>query len=155
MGKNLIQQRRGRAKGRYHVPAHKNRGEIKYNAKGNWEGTVEKIIHDPGRTAPIAEIRLTNHSSVNILATEGMCTGTAVKSTDNKDECTPGNIIEIGHVPEGYPIYNIEIRPGDGGKLVRAGGCSASIVSHTKHLIHHVEQLSAYLQAEDDGKNLL
>jgi large subunit ribosomal protein L2 len=131
MGKNLIQQRRGRAKGRYHVPAHKFRGEIKYKAKGNWEGTIKKIIHDPGRTAPIAKVLLTNHSSMNILANEGMCTGTSVKSTDNKSECTPGNIIEIGHVPEGYPIFNIEIRSGDGGKLVRAGGSSASIVSHT------------------------
>ena len=131
MGKNLIQQRRGRPKGRYHVPAHKFRGEIKYKIDDNEEGIVEKIQHDPGRTAPIAKVRLTDNSLIKVLASEGMSTGSNIKSTNNKLECTPGNITDIGHVPEGYPIFNIEIRHGDGGKLVRAGGSSASIVSHT------------------------
>ena len=30
MGKNLIQQRRGRLRGRYNVPSHKYRGNIQY-----------------------------------------------------------------------------------------------------------------------------
>ena len=131
MGKNLIQQRRGRAKGRYHKPSHKCRGKIKYDNDKNWKGTVEKIIHDPGRTAPIAEVRLTNNTRTKVLASEGMATGTEVKTTNNKLECKPGNILEIGQVPEGYPIFNIEMRPGDGGKLVRAGGSSATIVTHS------------------------
>ena len=36
----------------------------------------------------------------------------------------------VGKIPEGVPVYNIELSPGDGGKLVRAGGSNATIVSH-------------------------
>lgn len=131
MGKNLIQQRRGRAKGRYHKPSHKFRGEIKYDNQKIWKGTVKRIIHDPGRTAPLAEIQLDNRSRTMVLATEGMSTGLEIQATEDKLLCNQGNILEIGRVPEGYPICNIEMRPGDGGKLVRAGGSSANIVAHT------------------------
>ena len=130
MGKNLIQQRRGRRKGRFHKPAHKSRGRIKYSNVKTWKGTVEKIIHDPGRTAPIADVRLSDNSKMKMLATEGMFTGKEVKATSDKLECTPGNIIEIGNIPEGYPVFNIEVQPGDGGKLVRASGSYATVVSH-------------------------
>jgi len=130
MGKNLIQQRRGRGKGRYNVPSHKYRGEIKYSNERKFKGTVEKIIHDPGRTSPLASIRLENNNKMLILATEGTQIGHEIKFTDNKADCDRGNILPLGTIPEGYPIYNIEIKPGDGGKLVRAGGSGASIVSH-------------------------
>jgi large subunit ribosomal protein L2 len=36
----------------------------------------------------------------------------------------------IGRISEGIPIYNIELSPGDGGKLVRSAGANATIVSH-------------------------
>ena len=131
MGKNLIQQRRGRRKGRYSSPSHRFRGEIKYSNKGEMKGIVEDIIHDPGRTTPIARIRLENKKKMLILATEGIEIGREIKFTDSKENCEIGNILSIGSIPEGFPIYNIELIPGDGGKLVRAGGSSATIASHT------------------------
>jgi len=130
MGKNLIQQRRGRRKGRYNVPSHKSRGEIKYSNEKELKGTVEEILHDPGRTSPVAKLRLENKKTMLILATEGTEVGREIKFTENKGDCKKGNILPIGTIPEGYPIYNIEIIPGDGGKLVRAGGSGASVVSH-------------------------
>jgi len=130
MGKNLIQQRRGRRKGRYNVPSHKSRGEIKYSNEKELKGTVEEILHDPGRTSPLAKLRLENNKTMLILATEGTEVGREIKFTENKGDCKKGNILPIGTIPEGYPIYNIEIIPGDGGKLVRAGGSGASVVSH-------------------------
>ena len=42
----------------------------------------------------------------------------------------PGNVVPLGMIPEGIPIYNIEAQPGDGGKFVRSGGSSAQVVSH-------------------------
>ena len=130
MGKNLIQQRRGRRKGRYNVPSHKFRGEIKYSNEKELKGAVEEILHDPGRTSPVAKLRLENKKTMLILATEGTEVGREIKFTENKGDCKKGNILPIGTIPEGYPIYNIEIIPGDGGKLVRAGGSGASVVSH-------------------------
>jgi len=132
MGKNLIQQRRGRRKGRYSSPSHRFRGKIKYSNNREMKGIVEEIIHDPGRTSPLAKIRLENNKKMLILATDGIEIGHEIKFTDSKENCEIGNILSIGSIPEGFPIYNIELTPGDGGKLVRAGGSSATITSHTQ-----------------------
>jgi large subunit ribosomal protein L2 len=129
MGKRLIQQRRGRIKGRYNVPTHKNRGKIKYIQEKEIKGVVEEIIHDPGHTSPLAKVRLENNKTVLVLATEGIGVGHKIKYTENK-ELKMGNILPIGLIPEGTTVYNIELIPGDGGKLVRAGGTNASIASH-------------------------
>jgi len=131
MGKNLIQQRRGRTKGRYSAPSHRFRGDIKYSSKEDAKGIVEEIIHDPGRTVPVTRIKLENEKKMLILATEGIEIGHEVRFTNSKEYCEIGNVMSIGSIPEGFPIYNIEIKPGDGGKLVRAGGSSATIASHT------------------------
>jgi large subunit ribosomal protein L2 len=42
-----------------------------------------------------------------------------------------GNVLPIGRIPEGTMVCNIELSPGDGGKLVRASGAYATIVTHT------------------------
>jgi large subunit ribosomal protein L2 len=131
MGKKLIQQRRGRNKGRYTVPTHRFRGEIKYIEQKNKNiGIVEDIIHDPGRTAPLAIIRFENKKKILTLATEGIKVGDKIKYSNNKDDIKIGNVLEIGKIGEGIPIHNIELSPGDGGKLVRSGGNNATVVSH-------------------------
>jgi large subunit ribosomal protein L2 len=40
-----------------------------------------------------------------------------------------GNILPLANVPEGTRVCNIELRPGDGGKLVKAAGSSAILFS--------------------------
>ena len=133
MGKRLIQQRRGRFNTKFNAPSHRYKGEIKY-AKDiiGHQGVVKDIIHDPGRTAPLASVRLTDNSTIFTLASEGIKIGDTVKFTEDKNEVKIGNILTVGKIPEGTPIYNIELKPGDGGKLVRAGGSYATIVSHDK-----------------------
>ncbi|MEM0492394.1 MAG: 50S ribosomal protein L2 [Candidatus Thermoplasmatota archaeon] len=129
MGKNLIQQRRGRCPGRYNVPSHKFKGDIRYINEYEKKGVVEDIFHDPGRSAPVARVRLDDNNKTLIIASEGMYIGQEIKYTTSK-EINVGNVLPIGVIPEGYPVYSIEMRPGDGGKLVRAGGSNASIVAH-------------------------
>lgn len=131
MGKRLIQQRRGRNRGHFRTPSHRFRGEVKYmNDVKKREGIVEDIIHDPGRTAPLACIRLEDNSKILIIAPEGIGVGDSIKFSDNKNDIGKGNILPVGKIPEGIPIYNIELKPGDGGKLVRSAGNNATIVSH-------------------------
>jgi len=129
MGKRLIQQRRGRAKGRYNVPSHTHKGNIEYGPEKEMKGVVEEILHDSGHTAPLAKVRLENKKTMLVFATEGISVGHEIKFTEEKD-CEIGNILPIGIIPEGFPVYNIERVPGDGGKLVRAGGSNATVVSH-------------------------
>ena len=133
MGKRLIQQRRGRFNSvRFHSPSHKFKGEIKYSRDLNLkEGILVDLVHDPGRTAPLASIKFDNNKKIFIIAPEGAKIGDKIKFTSD-DEISVGNILTIGSIPEGAPVYNIEISPGDGGKLVRAGGSNATIVSHDK-----------------------
>ena len=132
MGKRLIQQRRGRFNGRYSVPSHRYHGKIRYQHDTQYQqGIVEDLIHDPGRTAPLAIVRMENNRTIKVIAAEGTKVGDIIKFSDNVEDVEPGNIISLGQIEEGYPIYNIELTPGDGGKLVRAGGSSATVVSHT------------------------
>lgn len=133
MGKRLIQQRRGRTQSKFNAPSHRFRGEIKYSQDTDKnEGIVKDILHDPGRTAPLASVKLKDNKKILILAPEGIKVGDKIKITEDKNEIKVGNILPIGKIPEGAPVYNIELSPGDGGKLVRAGGSNASIVSHDK-----------------------
>ena len=133
MGKRLIQQRRGRVNGRYNTPSHRYRGKIKYSKEiKNKEGIVEDIIHDPGRSAPLIYVRLKNNKKILSIAPEGIKIGDKIKFTEDKEYARVGNVLPIGKVQEGAPIYNIELAPGDGGKLVRAGGTYATVVTHHK-----------------------
>ncbi len=133
MGKRLIQQRRGRIKGRYGAPSHRFKGEVKYarDITKN-EGTVVDIIHDSGRTAPLASVKQKDNSKILAIAPEGIKIGDEIKFSENKKGIAVGNIMPVGKIPEGVPVYNVELSPGDGGKLVRAGGSNATVVSHDK-----------------------
>ena len=133
MGKRLIQQRRGRTQSKFNAPSHRFKGKIKYARNNeNKEGIVQDIIHDPGRNAPLASVMLSDNKKILVLAPEGIKVGDKIKFTDDKKEIGVGNVLHVGKIPEGAPIYNIELSPGDGGKLVRAGGSNATVVSHDK-----------------------
>jgi len=42
-----------------------------------------------------------------------------------------GNVLPLGKIPEGTMVCNIELSPGDGGKMVRSSGAYATVVAHT------------------------
>ena len=133
MGKRLIQQRRGRIKGRYGSPSHRFKGDVKYARDiSKNEGIVVDILHDSGRTAPLASVKLKDNNKILVIAPEGIKIGDEIKFSENKNEIAVGNIMPVGKIPEGAPVYNVELSPGDGGKLVRAGGSNATVVSHDK-----------------------
>lgn len=135
MGKRLIQQRRGKISTKFNSPSHRFKGKIKYDYKNiSTEGTIVDIIHDPGRTAPIASVKLSDNKIINMIAPEGLKTGDIIKFNDDKKEIAVGNMLFMGKIPDGAPVYNIELLPGDGGKLVRAGGSTATVVSHEKDI---------------------
>jgi large subunit ribosomal protein L2 len=134
MGKRLITQRRGKGRPRYLSPSHRFKGKIEYkniNSAKSIGGQVLEIIHDPGRTAPIARILLENFTEIQNIAPDGMQVGQWVHIGAGKTN-EIGCIKPLGEIPEGTDIYNIEIRAGDGGKLVRSAGASASVVAQER-----------------------
>ncbi len=134
MGKRLIQQRRGRNKTKFNAPSHRFKGDVKYiyNIKGKIEGTVTDIVHDSARSAPLAEIRFDDNKKTFIIAPEGIKVGEKIIISNKKEDTKVGNILEIGDIPEGAPVFNVELSPGDGGKLVKTGGSNATVVNHFK-----------------------
>lgn len=136
MGKRLITQRRGKGRPRYRSPSHRFKGDIKYprlDSSRPIGGQVLEIMHDPGRTAPLAKIMLEDFTETNIIAPEGIQVGQWIQIGNGKERGI-GCIKPIGEIEEGTEIYNLELSPGDGGKLVRVSGASASIVTHDRKL---------------------
>lgn len=132
MGKRIRVQRRGRGAPTFRAATHKRVAPAKYPLlpKGKVKGVVEELLHDPGRGAPLALIRLEDGQKFYTLAPEGLFIGQPIEIGSNA-AIEIGNVLPVGKIPEGTMICNIELRPGNGGKLVRSSGAYASIVAHT------------------------
>jgi len=133
MGKNLRQQRRGRGTPTYRSPGHRHVTEIKYPTFDHGSGRVLDLIHAPGRSCPLAEVDF-NGEIVRMIASEGMQVGQEITMGAGA-LLYSGNTLPLSGIAEGTPIYNVEGRPGDGGKFVRTAGTSASIVSRGKKVV--------------------
>ncbi|HUU10472.1 MAG TPA: 50S ribosomal protein L2 [Phycisphaerae bacterium] len=89
-------------------------------------GRVAAIEYDPNRTARIALIHYADGEKRYILAPGDLQIGQTVMSGDQAEPRT-GNCLPLARIPAGLAIHNIEMRPGSGGKLVRAAGRAATL----------------------------
>jgi len=127
MGKRVISRRRGNGNSpTYWSPSHRHIGTVGHH-HGLDDGIVEDIVQAPGRSAPVARVRY-GAESVFQIAPDGLEVGQTI--AHDKPVIERGNTMPLGMIPEGTLVYNVELKPGDGGKLVRAAGATALIVSH-------------------------
>lgn len=139
MGKRIIQQRRGRGTSTYRAHSFRFEGKTSYNAykkDGVIVGEIYDIVHSKGHTTPLLKVRYENGNEALIPSFEGAYIGKKVtinqkESVDKKDLET-GNAYMLKNLPEGSSIFNIEMVPGDSGRLVKSGGTFATVVSHAK-----------------------
>ncbi len=103
--------------------------------KDNMEATVIGIEYDPNRSANIALIEYKDGEKAYILAPQGITDGSKVVSGENVD-IKPGNSMPIASIPVGTLIHNIELNPGQGGKLVKAAGQSAQLMAKEGKYAH-------------------
>ena len=103
--------------------------------KDNVEATVIGIEYDPNRSANIALIEYKDGEKAYILAPQGLIDGSKVVSGENVD-IKPGNSMPISSIPVGTLIHNIELNPGQGGKLVKAAGQSAQLMAKEGKYAH-------------------
>jgi len=96
--------------------------------KGSVGGQVISLEKERGRVAPVAKILFEDYTETYLIAPEGSRVGGWI--TINADDPGLGNIMELGKIPEGTSVFNIERSPGDGGKMVRTAGTSGAVVSH-------------------------
>ncbi len=89
---------------------------------------VKSIEYDPNRSARIALLYYADGEKTYILAPNGLEVGTTVMSgPDAAPEV--GNTLPLANIPLGTVIHNVELRPGQGAKMVRSAGTFAQLVS--------------------------
>lgn len=141
MGKLLKQQRRGKGSVSYKAPSHRYKAELAYRKldeierAGSIRGAVLQFVDDPARGGMLMDVKFEDGSSMMLLAPEGVFVGQEVYSGAGA-KIALGSCLPLSKIPEGALIYNIEMAPGDGGKLVRAPGSYATIVSKEKGSIY-------------------
>ncbi len=91
---------------------------------------VKSIEYDPNRTARIALLYYVDGVKTYILAPEGLQVGQTVLSGP---DVTPdvGNCLPLSAIPVGTIVHNVEIRPGQGGSMVRSAGAYAQLLGRT------------------------
>ena len=88
--------------------------------------TVATIEYDPNRTTFIALLNYADGEKRYILAPQGLTVGMTVVSGD---AVAPelGNSLQLKNMPLGTVVHNIEMQPGQGGKIARSAGASAQL----------------------------
>jgi len=96
--------------------------------KDGVSANVATIEYDPNRNCFISLLHYSDGEKRYILAPFGIKTGDRVESGL---ACEPkiGNAMSLSAIPAGMEIHNVEMRAGQGGKLVRGAGNAARIVA--------------------------
>ena len=89
---------------------------------------VKTIEYDPNRSARIALVFYADGEKRYIVAPNGLQVGATIMSGP---EAAPelGNTLPLENIPVGTVIHNIELRPGQGAKMVRSAGNFAQLTS--------------------------
>ncbi len=131
MGKRILQRRRGKAGIQFRAPSKGKIAPVRYPRiamDAHDIGMITAILDERGRSAPLAQVRFDHNRFAYLPAVAGMSVGGQI-SMGSGVEAVQGNVLSLSEVPEGTRVCNIELRPGDGGKLVRASGTSAVLFS--------------------------
>ena len=106
--------------------------------KRNKDGIPAKVAaieYDPNRTCHIALLHYADGEKRYILAPRGLQVGEIIES-GARVEPKVGNCMPLETIPVGMEIHNIEMRPGQGGKLVRSAGVAARLAAKDGKLGH-------------------
>lgn len=121
-GKITVRHRGGAAKRRYRII------DFKQNMY-DIPAKVQSIEYDPVRSAWIALLSYANGARHYVIASQDLKVGSTIVSSKTRVDIAPGNRMPLDKMPVGTNVYNIELNPGQGGKLVRAGGGVAQLVA--------------------------
>jgi len=136
MGKRIRVQRRGGGGPTWRAATHKRIAAVQYPALSKREmesalqGRIEEIVHEPGRGSPLAHIKLETGQDYFTVVPEGVFQGQTIQM-GSKASVDVGNILTLGDVPPGTIVCDVELQPGDGGKVCRSSGAYATVVAHT------------------------
>ena len=120
-GKMTIENIGGGHKKRYRII------DFKRN-KFNIPAKVATIEYDPNRTSNIALLYYADGEKRYILCPDGLSVGDEIFS-GSESPIKVGNTLPLSKIPLGTLIHNLELKPGQGGILVRSAGSSAQLMA--------------------------
>jgi large subunit ribosomal protein L2 len=96
--------------------------------KDDMPAKVLSIEYDPNRSCNIALLEYADGEKRYIVAPLGLEVGETVES-GSRVEPKVGNCMPLKNIPMGLDVHNVELRPGQGGKLVRSAGTVCRLVA--------------------------
>lgn len=88
---------------------------------------VERVEFDPNRSGFLALLKYADGERRYVLAWEGATVGEQIVA-DAKTPERSGNRMQLQHITPGLSVYNVELRPGRGGKLFRSAGSAGTLM---------------------------
>jgi large subunit ribosomal protein L2 len=134
MGRPIRQQKAGKGSSVFRAPSHNYKATLRHKKTKDEEtatGEVVGLEHDPARSAPVARVKYEDGDERHVLVAEGVGVGDEIQAGVTAD-VKAGNTLPLAEIPEGVPVCNIEINPGDGGKIARSTGTSATLITHER-----------------------
>lgn len=92
---------------------------------------VQTIEYDPNRSSRIALLAYRDGEKRYILAPNGLRVGQLVNSGP-KAEIKPGNALPLSNIPDGTVVHNVELVPGQGGRIARSAGTAVQLMAKEK-----------------------
>ena len=120
----------GRITTRHQGGGHKRRYRVIdfKRVKDGVPAKVAAIEYDPNRSARIALLHYADGAKAYILAPARIRVGAVVESGPQAD-IKPGNALPLENIPTGTMVHNVELKPGQGGKMARSAGSSVQLVA--------------------------
>src|SRR5207302_2323176 len=108
---------------------HKQKYRIIDFKRRTWDvpATVERLEYDPNRSAFIALVTYEGGEQTYIIAPQRLGPGDKVIA-GKKVDVKPGNAMEVGQMPVGTIVHNVELKIGKGGQIARSAGTYVQIV---------------------------
>jgi large subunit ribosomal protein L2 len=91
-------------------------------------GKVVALEYDPNRTARIARVNFVDGDRRYVIAPQDLKVGDTIV-TSEKGPIRPGNRMRLKNIPQGTLVHNVELFPGQGGKIVRSAGSGATVLA--------------------------
>jgi large subunit ribosomal protein L2 len=92
------------------------------------EGKVATVEYDPYRNCRICLVNYVDGEKRYILQPKGLKVGDRVMAAEAGLDIKPGNAMKLKNIPVGTLVHNIEMNPGQGGKIARSAGGYAQIM---------------------------
>jgi large subunit ribosomal protein L2 len=134
MGKTGGRNNKGRITSRHQGGGHKRRYRA-IDFKRTKDGVPAKVAaieYDPNRSARIALLHYADGAKSYILAPARLRIGATVESGPRAD-IRPGNALPLANIPTGTLVHNVELKPGQGGRMARSAGSSVQLVAKDGH----------------------